>query len=226
MTFMSRIVFLFFLELSCATSLDSSSIRARHNNNSPREMTLLDDPQNEMDRNLAVTLDCSDDGAATATAGPDDYFTVNINMTPRGGSNLGTCSSELLKSIGATLNVILDDYGFGIAGEGDQAVFSATVCDVPSSSLSGRRLPLGFNWAGDGVCKSCGIDNGDGRMLKTSENDGTWFSTIYAPELKKKLEKGIAKSLPSSTRVCLGSAPSVIVTIYQVTGQPNVYCGR
>jgi hypothetical protein len=197
------------LLVSCGSSIKSTLHAGLR-----KEMKLLDTPQDDMDRNL-VTLECSDG------AGPDNYFTVNIEITPRGEINSGTCSSDLQKSIGATLNVVLEDYGFGKAGEGDKAVFLADVCEVPS--LSGRRLARFFSWSGGGVCKSCGADNGDGRMLEAS-TDSTWFPKTYAPELKKKLEKGIANSLPSSTRACLGSAPSVIVTIHQVATQPHVNC--
>jgi hypothetical protein len=186
-----------------------------------REAKSLDVPKDRTDRNLE-TLACS------FGAGPDNYFMIRIDITPRGGANLGSCSSELQKSLGALINVVLDDFGFGEAGIGDNAVFSADVCEVPT--LSGRRLPGGFSWSGGGVCKSCGADNGDGRRLNKDEedkdDDETWFPEIYAPKLKKMLKKGISKSLPSSSSSCLGSSPNVNVNIQHVTVKPGMSCGH
>jgi hypothetical protein len=200
--------------ISCTWSKESTS-----HSHLRKVETLSDTPQDQMDRSLK-TLQCS------YGAGPDNHFTVRIDITPRGGSNFGVCPSELQKSIGALINVVLDDFGFGKAGKGDNAVFSAEVCEAPN--IDGRRLQVRFTWSGGGVCRSCGIDNGDGRLLESGDDDDkdkVWFSKTYVPELKKKLAKGIAKSLPSSSHSCLGSSPDVNVIIQQVNVKPEVNCG-
>jgi hypothetical protein len=203
------------LMISCTWSKESSSqFHLR------KIKISLDTPQDQMDRSLK-TLQCS------SGAGPDNHFTVRIDITPRGGSNSGICSSELQKSIGALINVVLDDFGFGKAGRGDNAVFSAEVCEAPN--IDGRRLQTRFTWSGSGVCRSCGVDNGDGRLLESGDDDGDdddeiWFTETYVPELTKKLTKGIAKSLPSTSHSCLGSSPDVNVIIQQVNVKPEVIC--
>jgi hypothetical protein len=146
---------------------------------------------------------------------------VQIDITPLGGSNLSVCSLEIEESIGALINVMLDDYGFGKAGRDDNAIFLAEVCEAPNTD--GRRLQTRFTWSGSGVCRSCGVDNGDGRLLE-SDDDKIWFSETYAPELTMKLEKAIAMSLPSSSHSCLGSSPDVNVIIQQATSKPDVSC--
>jgi hypothetical protein len=180
-------------------------------------MKSLDMPIDRMDRNLA-TLECS------YGAGPENHFTVQIEITPRGGENITKCSSDLQKSIGALISVVLDDYGFGEAGNGDSAVFSADICEVPSLTLNRRRLARRFSWSGGGTCTSCRADNKDGRKLG-DKDDATWFPKTYAPELKKKLTKAISKALPSTSRSCLGSSPIVNVNIQQVPAKPAMTCG-
>jgi hypothetical protein len=162
-----------------------------------------------------MTVECS------YGAGPENHFTVQIDITPRGNDKPAKCTSEFQKLLGALISVVLDDYGFGIAGEGDNAVFSADICEIPS--LSRRRLARRFSWSGGGTCKSCGADNGDGRMLE--DEDETWFPNTYAPKLKKKLTKGISKTLPSTSNSCLGSSPTVNVSIQQVPAKPAMSCG-
>jgi hypothetical protein len=200
-----------FLAFACAHSIESP------NHAFKEQLEPLEDIQEiRIDRDLA-SLECA------YGAGPDNHFVVQVDITSRSGSTFEACSPELQKSIGALLNVVLDDFGFGKSGKGDRAVFAAEVCEVPSSKR--RRLAQSFSWAGSGLCKSCGADNRDGRMLETSE-DKTWFPKTYAPELKKKLEMGIAKSLPTNnTKECLGASPSVTVNIQLVTSQPQINCG-
>jgi hypothetical protein len=148
---------------------------------------------------------------------PPFYFTISIVLTPQGGYNTNQCTTTMKQSIGVDINAILYNYGLGDAGEGDNAAYSALVCENPTTAR--RRLVIAtYIWKGGGACRQCTTDNFDRRRLY----DPNWFRNIYAPEMQNVLRNAITQSIVPNHVSCLGSGPVVSVTVQEVSSASQV----
>ena len=155
--------------------------------------------------------------------GPVNYFNVEINLVAQGGYDTSSCTAWKKTLIGNDINTLLLDYGIGRAGQGDNAVFLAEVCEMPVTT-NGRNLrAIGFLWTGGGTCRSCAGDNRDKRHLQNY--DPNWFRNIYAPSLANVLRNAIVQTVVGKHVSCLGNGPQVLVNIVQVSSSNQVRPG-
>lgn len=152
--------------------------------------------------------------------GPINYFSLKIDFIPQVSVDSSKCTLALRQKIGTDLNALLLSYGIGPNGVGDGAAYIATVCLSPTSSYKARRLAtiIGFTWKGGGTCKSCPVDNGDGRRLvrRLQTSDPNWFKNIYVPELQNILRNAITSTVVPKHPICLGGGPQVLVVVQEI----------
>jgi hypothetical protein len=148
---------------------------------------------------------------------PPIFFTISIVLTPQDDYDINQCTTTVMQSIGVDINAILYNYGLGDAGEGDNAAYSALVCENPTTAR--RRLVIAtYIWKGGGACRQCTTDNFDRRRLY----DPNWFRNIYAPEMQNVLRNAITQSIVPNHVSCLGSGPVVSVTVQEVSSASQV----
>jgi hypothetical protein len=155
--------------------------------------------------------------------GPVNYFNVEIKLTPQGGFDTSSCTAWKKTLIGDDINKLLLDYGVGSAGQGDNAVFLADVCEMPVTTNRRKLGAIGFLWTGGGTCRSCSGDNRDKRHLQNY--DPNWFRNIYAPSLANVLRNAIVQTVVGNHVDCLGNGPQVLVNIVQVSSSNQVSPG-
>jgi hypothetical protein len=195
--FLYFIVFLVFPHAVTSTSLLEDSISDSHRISSSESI----------ERYLQLIVPC------IGPAGQQVFFNIEIQVIRQGGfTPYNNCTNATYQQFGLEINVILDDYGVGVAGVGDNAAFVARVCTEPI--VKRRRLAAkGFIWMGGGACRYCKKDNFDKRRLQL--NDPNWFRNIYAPELENKLRNAIVYRV-IKYKNCFGSGPQVLVDVTQV----------
>ena len=164
-------------------------------------------PSESIERYLQLIVPC------IGPAGQQVFFNIEIQVVRQGGfTPYNNCTNTTYQQFGLEINVILDDYGVGVAGVGDNAAFLAQVC--PEPIIHQRRLAAkGFIWMGGGACRFCQGDNFDKRRLQL--NDPNWFRNIYAPELENKLRNTIVGCV-KKYKNCFGNGPQVLVDVTQV----------
>lgn len=219
-----------FIALSCLVLLaygseDAPSLRG----GSPKEAMELEEQQLEQGkRRLTLPgVPCE------SYPGPVNNFELSFDLVPQGGFNLGGCTARKRRLLGKAINNLLQDYGIGDLGVGDDAAFVAEVCTSPSSRR--RRLST-TNWTynGGGKCRFCNDDDFDGRKTRFLESgvdssrrqltDPNWFNNIYKPEMQNTLRNEFTNNVAPNHVACLGNGPQVNPVITEISNEPDTSC--